>query len=372
MWCSSAACLSLLVLWPQLVLAGSPGDRGTDVATTRLRLDLQELKKSNVFKPGQLVRWKSGLKNKSLPEPEQPAIVVEVLPQPVFGSESGSGSPYFREPLDLILGFIDEDDEFLCYHFDQRRFAPVADKSASGPEASRLQAALTLLRTSHRFQPGQLVRWKAGLKHQKTPSEEESAIVVEVLAKPVFDSEKDAGSQYFREPLDLVLGVIDEEGDFLLYHYDGRRFEPVTGNASSPRSSDALIAKCRAGDGKACGDYLRGMIKEGRHQGKDEGSRIAQLTASGKALLQTHRFMPGSLVRWKSGLRNRTRPEYDEPAVVVEVLDRPVLDKETDSGSPYFQEPLDLLLGIIDEEGDFVIFHYDRRRFEPFPAGTLL
>ena len=40
------------------------------------------------------------------------------------------------------------------------------------------------------------------------------------------------------------------------------------------------------------------------------------------------------------------------------------MDKQ-DSGTPYFNEPLDLILGLIDEEGDFAIFYYDKRRFEP-------
>ena len=78
---------------------------------------------------------------------------------------------------------------------------------------------------------------------------------------------------------------------------------------------------------------------------------------------------PGQIVRWKKGLKNRRFPRYDEPAVVVEILSKPVFDEEQKgAGSSYFQEPLELRLGILDpEDGDFVIFHFDRRRFEPIP-----
>ena len=39
-----------------------------------------------------------------------------------------SGSPYFREPLDIVLGFVDGDGDFITYHFDSRRFAPVIEQ----------------------------------------------------------------------------------------------------------------------------------------------------------------------------------------------------------------------------------------------------
>jgi hypothetical protein len=81
-----------------------------------------------------------------------------------------------------------------------------------------------------------------------------------------------------------------------------------------------------------------------------------------------HQFAPGDLVTWKAGLKNRRVPRYGEPAVVVSVLDAPVLDSEQESGSTYFRDPLDLVLGVIWDRdpgrGDFVTFHFDGRRFE--------
>lgn len=87
-------------------------------------------------------------------------------------------------------------------------------------------------------------------------------------------------------------------------------------------------------------------------------------------LNQSHRFKPGDLVTWKPGLMNRRVPLRGQPAVVVSVLAEPILDTETESGSTYFREPHDLVLGVIwDKEpgrGDFVLFHFDSRRFEPW------
>jgi len=76
-------------------------------------------------------------------------------------------------------------------------------------------------------------------------------------------------------------------------------------------------------------------------------------------------LQPGRMAVWKPGLKNRRFPRYGEPAIVVEVLDRPILDHEDEAGSTYYREPLDLLLGILHREGDFLVYHFDSRRFQP-------
>ncbi len=73
-------------------------------------------------------------------------------------------------------------------------------------------------------------------------------------------------------------------------------------------------------------------------------------------------FAEGQLVGWKKGLKNRKYPRYGEPAIVVELLATPIFSDETESGSPYFREPLDLILGVMVND-DFEIFYYDKRRF---------
>jgi len=56
-----------------------------------------------------------------------------------------------------------------------------------------------------------------------------------VLAAPVYDgcaTARCAGSPYFGEPLSLVLGIVDPDGDFVELRYDARRFEPLKQNSA--------------------------------------------------------------------------------------------------------------------------------------------
>jgi hypothetical protein len=76
------------------------------------------------LRPGMLVQWKPGMKNRRMPDYDVPMMVVEVLEQPVIDTTFDSGSIYFRECLGIILGFLDEGDEFCLLHYDSRRFEP--------------------------------------------------------------------------------------------------------------------------------------------------------------------------------------------------------------------------------------------------------
>jgi hypothetical protein len=69
------------------------------------------------------VKWKENLKNRKLPYQNQPAIVVEILAQPITNNQEESGSTYFGETLDIILGIL-VDDTFLTFYYDRRRFEP--------------------------------------------------------------------------------------------------------------------------------------------------------------------------------------------------------------------------------------------------------
>ena len=75
-------------------------------------------------------------------------------------------------------------------------------------------------------------------------------------------------------------------------------------------------------------------------------------------------FSEGDIVCWKANLKNRSVPDYGEPAIILEKLDEPFYD-EKETGSVYFREPLDLILGIF-AEGELISFHYDSRKFQPF------
>ncbi len=97
------------------------------------------------------------------------------------------------------------------------------------------------------------------------------------------------------------------------------------------------------------------------------------LTARYEALMERYPFKPGDLVTWKPGMSNRRYPKPGKPAVVVAVLEAPVFDQERDSGSPYFREPLDIVLGVYAEEAgktsDFLTWHFDSRRLQLWSEG---
>jgi hypothetical protein len=78
------------------------------------------------------------------------------------------------------------------------------------------------------------------------------------------------------------------------------------------------------------------------------------------------KFRPGDLVRWQPNMKYVKWPQYGEAAVVVECLDPPVLEVERQSGSPYFRNPMTLILGMHHQNG-FHCWHFDGRRFELVP-----
>ncbi len=93
---------------------------------------------------------------------------------------------------------------------------------------------------------------------------------------------------------------------------------------------------------------------------------ISQLKASCSSLLKKEIFEIGQIVKWKEDLNNRTLPYKNQPAIVVSILDEPIISNEVNSGSPYFLETLDIIIGIITDEGTFLTFYYDSRRFEAY------
>ena len=101
-------------------------------------------------------------------------------------------------------------------------------------------------------------------------------------------------------------------------------------------------------------------------------SAIKYLSSANRLLDDFHSFKAGQIVRWKRGLKNRKQPEYDQPAIVRMVLNPPIIDLfDGNTGSMYYREPLSLLIGTIDEYGDFFELHVDGRRFEPYPKIAL-
>jgi len=89
-----------------------------------LRKTFVDFNTRHIFQPGDIVQWKKDCCHMSA---GGLFIVMEVLQTPVFDYEGHwtSGSTYFREPLDIILGYRkNEDERFVCFHCDSRRFEP--------------------------------------------------------------------------------------------------------------------------------------------------------------------------------------------------------------------------------------------------------
>lgn len=82
-----------------------------------------------------------------------------------------------------------------------------------------------------------------------------------------------------------------------------------------------------------------------------------------------HVLQAGMIVTWKSGLKNRRWPAYSKPGVVVKMLDSPVFDTD-ESGSTYYREPLDMIIGFFvdsgEHRGDFLVFHANSERYQPW------
>lgn len=118
-------------------------------------------------------------------------------------------------------------------------------------------------------------------------------------------------------------------------------------------------------------DILRALLTQAPEE-KSKSARpprsIQEKVPALKEALLTYLRPPslqvGDIVVWKSGMKNKKRPEYNDPAIIVEVLDEPIIDKDESTASPYFREKLDVRLALLDEDSDFVFYHFDSHRFE--------
>lgn len=99
---------------------------------------------------------------------------------------------------------------------------------------------------------------------------------------------------------------------------------------------------------------------------KDDDSAIQDLKKSYEAYISNESLSTGDVISWKPGMRNRTLPNYRQPAIVIEKMQYPIFDESQNAGSQYFHEPLDLRVGFLDDNNQFVTYFYDSRRFEKY------
>jgi hypothetical protein len=124
--------------------------------------------------------------------------------------------------------------------------------------------------------------------------------------------------------------------------------------------------KTKAGELLEMLEKLTSESDNDEEEEKYDEKHIDNLQKTYKSLLIKYEYKPGQLIKWKKGLRNRALPKENQPAIVIEALKEVLIENERDTGSTYYREPLDIILGLIDSTGHMITFHYDSRRFEPY------
>lgn len=130
--------------------------------------------------------------------------------------------------------------------------------------------------------------------------------------------------------------------------------------------SQALSALSENDSKELIKSLIQTALKSGKERNKlNPEETIQKLVEYRQLLNEKHEFKEGDIVTWKPNLKNRTTPNYNEPAIVLEVLESPLFDDSTETGSAYFREPLDIIIGII-AEGELISFYFDKRKFRPY------
>ena len=78
------------------------------------------------FSVGDIVQWKPNMRNRRFLKTDQLAIVVEVLDTPVREAIEDPRDLYYGTYYDMVVGVLDDDDEFYCWHVCSARFTKVA------------------------------------------------------------------------------------------------------------------------------------------------------------------------------------------------------------------------------------------------------
>lgn len=118
----------------QIMQEGNNERQEAPVDPKNLKKAYNIYKKVNKFKVGQLVTWKPGMNNKKWPKPGEPAVVIEVLSEPIIDDREGYSNPFCTEPLDLKLGILRDNEDFMVFLFSSIRMMPFGE----GPEEKKV------------------------------------------------------------------------------------------------------------------------------------------------------------------------------------------------------------------------------------------
>jgi len=183
------------------------------------------------FRPGDIIKWKEGCSNRKRPKLDEYGVVIEVLPEPLYGKEKSAGSPYFHEPLDLVIGLLDNDGDLVRYCYDKRRFClavqPDELETAAGMSGAQKMRSMALEYDKPlTFKVGDAVMLKPGFRHRRLP-DYNIAVVAEIMPIPYRDTNAEEGTSSFYELINGRIGFLDNDGDLIFVYVDLRRFRKV-------------------------------------------------------------------------------------------------------------------------------------------------
>ena len=93
---------------------------------------------------------------------------------------------------------------------------------------AQLREKFSLYTRKDDLQVGDIVFWKPGLTNRRFPRPGTAGIITRVFPVPVKDTSRtEAGSPYFNEDLTVAVGILDNDGDFVEFTYDGQRLQRV-------------------------------------------------------------------------------------------------------------------------------------------------
>jgi len=201
----------------------------TSFKALKEQLDIFLAEPERPFRPGDIVKWKPGCSNRKRPKQDEYAVVIEVLPEPLYSQEKSSGTPYFHEPLDIVLGMLDSDGDLVRYVYDKRRFC-IAMKSEDvgslSPSGKLHQFGVDFSQPCT-LRVGDVVMLKKGLRHRRIPDYSTIAVVVEVFPEPFRDTSAEEGTSSFYELISGRIAYLDRDGDLACLCVDLRRFRKV-------------------------------------------------------------------------------------------------------------------------------------------------
>ena len=110
---------------------------------------------------------------------------------------------------------------------------------------------------------------------------------------------------------------------------------------------------------------LNSVAEEQEEPGLSVEARMELTREMAELMKQPRDFEVGDFVEWKSPhLVAAKYPRKNLPALVVQVLEKPIRAGLDKLGSNFFNFPLDTVVLVYDEDGDSFEYHLDSRRLK--------